>query len=541
MTNKIQHKRSSTLNNPPGSLDAGEIAINTNAASANIHFEDAGGDMRSVGADPTVAGTYVRTIASDNAVGTWVAANSVPGTGDGSGNFGFWNRDDGTDTLSPREDDDNLDMGAGDITTTGDISGADGTFTGDVTLSGAGENLIFTGSDDTPTDRTISLNAPINDAAFTANYSLTLPPNDGNADQVLTTNGSGALSWTTPLTQGVADSRYLRVDAGAGDQERVSGEVTFDELTTHEAGIRSNGAIYSIKDTGFPSTAESFDRFAAFEGNMRVDDMSVVGQGIHFYNYRFIDGNTNQQTDVYIVDAQGNSETFDATNRSYIRFNSQGSPGVKNIGSISFGGFGQTQSANRESFKIYNTSDGLETTSGSTTNVARLSFPASENGSVRKTLSFISRRINDGNTNNQQALSVEATRGAIRFDHGNSQALGFYWNNNGTWESAGTMSNGNWSGLNFRNVTVELDGDQEAAFTTSYSTDEDGEQVETQTYNGETQTLQSIIRELKTKNEALKLRIEALESGEVNDDANDSALLTLVANLSTRLAALEAD
>ena len=103
------------------------------------------------------------------------------------------------------------------------------------------------------------------------------------------------------------------------------------------------------------------------------------------------------------------------------------------------------------------------------------------------------------------------------------------------------MSNGNWSGLNFRNVTVELDGDQEAAFTTSYSTDEDGEQVETQTYNGETQTLQSIIRELKTKNEAHKLRIEALESGEVNDDDNDSALLTLVANLSTRLAALEAD
>ena len=53
MTNKIQNKRSSTLNNPPSSLDAGEIAINTNAASANIHFEDAGGDMRTVGADPT--------------------------------------------------------------------------------------------------------------------------------------------------------------------------------------------------------------------------------------------------------------------------------------------------------------------------------------------------------------------------------------------------------------------------------------------------------------------------------------------------------
>ena len=64
MTNKIQNKRSSTLNNPPSSLDAGEIAINTNAASANIHFEDADGGMRSVGADPETTGTYVRNVAS---------------------------------------------------------------------------------------------------------------------------------------------------------------------------------------------------------------------------------------------------------------------------------------------------------------------------------------------------------------------------------------------------------------------------------------------------------------------------------------------
>ena len=34
-------------------------------------------------------------------------------------------------------------------------------------------------------------------------------------------------------------------------------------------------------------------------------------------------------------------------------------------------------------------------------------------------------------------------------------------------------------------------------------------------------------------------RIEVLEAGEASDDANDTALLTLVANLSTRVAALE--
>ena len=146
MTNKIQNKRSSTLNNPPSSLDAGEIAINTNAASANIHFEDAGGDMRSVGADPTAAGTYVRNVAGANAVGTWVAEGSqLPGGGDGSGDYGFWNRDDGTDTLSPRTADDDLDMGAGDITTTGDISGAQGTYSAGVSITGGDAAAVVDG------------------------------------------------------------------------------------------------------------------------------------------------------------------------------------------------------------------------------------------------------------------------------------------------------------------------------------------------------------------------------------------------------------
>ena len=41
-------------------------------------------------------------------------------------------------------------------------------------------------------------------AALSANYTLTLPADDGNANQVLSTNGSGALSWTTTVV-GVAN------------------------------------------------------------------------------------------------------------------------------------------------------------------------------------------------------------------------------------------------------------------------------------------------------------------------------------------------
>ena len=47
--------------------------------------------------------------------------------------------------------------------------------------------------------------------ALAANYTLTLPTTDGNANQVLTTNGTGILSWTTPTTGDI-----LGVTAGAG-------------------------------------------------------------------------------------------------------------------------------------------------------------------------------------------------------------------------------------------------------------------------------------------------------------------------------------
>ena len=80
MTNKIQNKRSSTQNNPPASLDPGEIAINTNATTPHIHFEDAGGDMRSVGADPTAAGDYNRVTAPGTA-NEWVDLSTVDDDG----------------------------------------------------------------------------------------------------------------------------------------------------------------------------------------------------------------------------------------------------------------------------------------------------------------------------------------------------------------------------------------------------------------------------------------------------------------------------
>jgi hypothetical protein len=45
-------------------------------------------------------------------------------------------------------------------------------------------------------DNSVSLRAP---ASLSANYTLTLPSDDGIDRQVLQTNGSGDLSWVTPV------------------------------------------------------------------------------------------------------------------------------------------------------------------------------------------------------------------------------------------------------------------------------------------------------------------------------------------------------
>ncbi len=98
------------------------------------------------------------------------------------------------------------------------------------------DGLLQTGSDGTDgslkifseqggTDFTYTINPH---AAATQNVTLTLPADDGTSDQVLTTNGSGALSWST---------------AGGGSE-------VFDSGTT---GATSSGMV----TTNFNSTYTS--------------------------------------------------------------------------------------------------------------------------------------------------------------------------------------------------------------------------------------------------------------------------------------------
>jgi hypothetical protein len=83
----------------------------------------------------------------------------------------------------------------------------------------------------------VALQAP---ATITSNYTLTLPSTDGASNQVLTTNGSGTLSWTTAsvsITDNTSDSA-----------------IHYPAITTATSGTITSARVTSSKFTFTPST-----------------------------------------------------------------------------------------------------------------------------------------------------------------------------------------------------------------------------------------------------------------------------------------------
>jgi hypothetical protein len=102
---------------------------------------------------------------------------------------------------------------------------------------------------------------------LTTSAMWTLPPADGSANQVLTTNGSGSLTWATPTTDGrVAisskSSNYIVTASDTGKYFLVSGNIT--TLTLPAAATAGNGFSIMVKAVGgwaliSPSGSELID------------------------------------------------------------------------------------------------------------------------------------------------------------------------------------------------------------------------------------------------------------------------------------------
>ena len=89
----------------------------------------------------------------------------------------------------------------------------------------------------------VSISAP---NSLSADYSLTLPGDDGDADQVLTTDGSGILTWE----DGGGDGDITSVVAGDGlTGGATSGDATLN-VNVDDSTIETNSDTLRIKDSG---------------------------------------------------------------------------------------------------------------------------------------------------------------------------------------------------------------------------------------------------------------------------------------------------
>ena len=155
---------------------------------------------------------------------------------------------------------------------------------------------------------------------------------------------------------------------------------------------------------------------------------------------------------------------------------------------------------------------GLGQTAGDKRNVAEFKVPNNSNGQATQSIFIGSKRLFDGNTAAQAHSFIQGKTGKLVFDHGSSGTTRFF----GIDSSSGTevenlaytiSKDGSMKIENMTTFNLQMESDDPAAFQTTYSTDEEGNQVENQTYIGTTEDLLSIIRDLRSRVDALEAQL----------------------------------
>ena len=110
--------------------------------------------------------------------------------------------------------------------------------------------------------------------ALAADYTLTLPANDGDADQVLKTNGSGVLSWTTVSTGASAGDIAETSFAGANNVVAATNVTGF---AFANATVRSFKALVSVYVDATTDLYETFELQGIQKGASWDLAISAVG------------------------------------------------------------------------------------------------------------------------------------------------------------------------------------------------------------------------------------------------------------------------
>jgi hypothetical protein len=246
MANTIKIKRSAVAGKAPvvGDLDLGELALNTydgklytkkdDGTASIVELSGGGGGVTSVTATSPLASTGGNTPDISIQDGTTAQKGAVQ-LEDSTSSTST------TKAATPASVKSAYDLAAAALPKAG------GTLTGDVTLN-AQSDLRFADAD---SSNWVAFQAP---ATVASNVTWTLPAADGTANQVLSTNGSGTLSWATSgggaiskISQGNTEAEV--VDTGSDGHFKVTTE------GTERLRIAGNGA-WGLAGANYGSSAQ---------------------------------------------------------------------------------------------------------------------------------------------------------------------------------------------------------------------------------------------------------------------------------------------
>ena len=279
----------------PSQLGAGELAVTYGDAAGQAN----GGDRLYIGNSPgnanlVIGGKYFADL-MDHVHGTLTASSGL--IADSSSKL---------DNIKV----DNLDLNANTLSTTNT--------NGELVLSphGTAGVGILAGGSSTPAalklyeastngSHSITVKAP---AAVTANVTLTLPDGDGDANNMLTTNGSGVLAWSSTVN-GTTGTFSGAVSGTSGTfTAAVSGTTgTFTGVVDAEVGAHGANVTMGIDGTGELSTSTGNLTIDSQGGTVTVDDNLTISAS------KTIDMGANRVTN--IADP---SSAQDAASKAYV-------------------------------------------------------------------------------------------------------------------------------------------------------------------------------------------------------------------------------
>jgi hypothetical protein len=247
----------------PSQLGAGELAVTYGDAAGQAN----GGDRLYIGNSPgnanlVIGGKYFADVI-DHVHGTLTASSGL--IADASKKL---------DNIKV----DNLDLNGNEISTTntnGDL---------DITPHGSGiVNFKGDGSSNVgalkifceQNTHGITIKSPAHSAAAT--YTLTLPVNDGDANNMLTTNGSGVLAWSAGVS-GTTGTFSGAVSGTSGTfTAAVSGTTgTFTGVVDAEVGAHGANVTMGIDGTGELSTRTGNLTIDSQGGTVTIDDNLTI-------------------------------------------------------------------------------------------------------------------------------------------------------------------------------------------------------------------------------------------------------------------------